>query len=47
LETTKRAGLKAVVLGKVGGEKLHYGLFSVPLAEAKKNWENALEELLI
>ena len=47
VEATKKASLDVQVLGKVNGEKLHYGLFEVSLSEAKKNWENGLEELLI
>lgn len=47
VEAVKKAGLKAQVLGKTGGDKLNYGVFSVALKDAKNNWENGLEELLI
>jgi phosphoribosylformylglycinamidine synthase len=47
VKAAEEAGIKVVVLGKVGGEKLNYGVFEVPLKDAKDNWENGLEELLI
>jgi len=47
IEAAKNVGLEAQVLGKVSGEKLHYSVFETSLSEAKKNWENGLEELLI
>jgi phosphoribosylformylglycinamidine synthase len=47
LKAADEAGLKAIVLGRVGGDKLSFGKFEAPLEEAKKKWETGLEELLI
>jgi len=46
LEAAKQAGMKAQVIGSVGGDELSYGPFSVKLNKAKEGWENSIEELL-
>jgi phosphoribosylformylglycinamidine synthase subunit PurL len=47
LNAAEEAGVKAQVLGEVGGEELGFGKFEVSLKAAKEKWETALEKLLI
>jgi len=47
LDAAKRAGVKAQGIGKVMGDELSYGPFKVSLKNTKKEWETALEKLLI
>lgn len=47
LDSAEKYGVKAQVIGKTGGDKLSYGPFSVSIKDAKKAWENGLDELII
>ncbi|MEO0248028.1 MAG: phosphoribosylformylglycinamidine synthase subunit PurL [candidate division WOR-3 bacterium] len=47
LRAAEKAGVKAQIIGRVIGEDLSYGPFSVSLHKAKRDWETALEKLLI
>jgi len=47
LDMAEKYGVKAQVIGKTGGDKLEYGPFSVSVKDAKKLWENGLEEMIV
>ena len=46
IEDARAAELPATVIGRVGGDSLDFGLFSVPLEEARARFEGALERVL-
>lgn len=47
VEEAKRAGIKAQVIGRVGGDRLAYGAFDISLSKAKKAWDGGLSEHLV